>query len=302
MNAKQRMLAGLTNLLEKGSLPKTTCSASLLRALQPLLNADVLAEQRSGSGRRFVVRDNTALRQFIGHFFPDTPINDGEMSRTAGIARFRDSKTFDSNTPEIVSVRAWSEQALLKDGKPVGASLASSEHGVFSFLLSDRYAVRGSCAIVENPVVFIQLERLNLNVDLVIWSHRGRISRKLIDWLEGNATSDLSLIHLPDYDPVGMDEFRRLRARLGARVQLYFPDDLIERFTRFSSHGILKKPNNQALLANLRRTKLLEVRRVIALIDSNNACLEQEALLLPAELFSNESRQSARQREALGEL
>jgi hypothetical protein len=114
------------------------------------------------------------------------------------------------------------------------------------------------------------------------------MSRNLIDWLGANATPDFSLIHLPDYDPVGMDEFTRLRARLGARVQLHFPDDLPERFSRFSNHGILKKPNNQALLANLRRTKLPEVRRIVSLIDSNNACLEQEALLLPAELFSNE--------------
>jgi hypothetical protein len=258
-----------------------------------LIDAGVVVEQRSGSGRRLVVRDNLALRQFIGHFFPDTPINDDEMSRTAGIARFRDSKTFTSNTPEILSVRAWSEEALLKDGEPVGAALASTEHGVFSFLLSDRYAVRGSCAVVENPAVFIQFERLRLSVNLVIWSHRGRISRKLIDWLEGSATSDLSLIHLPDYDPVGMDEFTRLRARLGGLVKLYFPDDLAERFSRFSNHGILKKPKNQALLANLRGTEISEVRRVIALIDSNNACLEQEALLLPAELFSKKGYHAA---------
>ncbi|PYU29862.1 MAG: hypothetical protein DMG31_15725 [Acidobacteria bacterium] len=287
MNAKERILARMMSLLVEGGLPKTTCSDSLVRTLQPLIDAGVVVEQRSGSGRRLVLLDNTALRQFIGHFFPDTPINDDEMSRTAGVARFRDSKTFTSNTPEILSVRAWSEQALLKDGKPVGAALASSEHGVFSFLLSGRYAMRGSCAVVENPAVFTQFERLHLPADLVIWSHRGRISRRLIEWLESNATPDFSLIHLPDYDPVGMDEFTRLRTRLGARVRLYFPDDLPERFSRLSNHSILKKPNNRTLLANLRRTKLVEVRRVIALIDSNNACLEQEALLLPAELFSN---------------
>jgi hypothetical protein len=287
MNAKERTLANMMNLLAAGGLPKTTCGDSLLRTLQPLLDAGVVVEQRSGSGRRLVVRDNTALRQFVGHFFPDTPIN-GEMSRTAGVARFRDSKTFTSNTPEILSVRAWSEQALLKDGKPIGAALASSEHGVFSFLLSDRYAMRGGCAVVENPAVFTQFERLGLPTDLVIWSHRGRISRNLIDWLEANATPDFSLVHLPDYDPVGMDEFTRLRSRLGARVQLHFPEDLPERFSRFSNRGILEKPNNQALLASLRRTKLPEVRRVVALIDSNNACLEQEALLLSAQLFTNE--------------
>ena len=282
MTTKESILARITSLLEKGSLAKTTCSPSLLRTLQPLLDAGVVVEKRSGSGRRLVVCDDAALRQFIQRHFPNIQIDDDHMSRTAGVARFRDSKTFISDTPEILSVRAWSEQALLKDGEPVGAALASSKHGVFSFLLNDHYALRGNCAVVENPAVFTQFERLRLPVGLVIWSRRGRISRRLINWLEANAALDFSLIHLPDYDPVGMDEFTRLRTHLGARVHLHFPDDLPERFGRFSSRSILKKPHNRTMLANLRRTKLAEVRRVIALIDSNNACLEQEALLLPA--------------------
>jgi hypothetical protein len=282
MTTKENILARITSLLEEGGLAKTTCSPSLLRTLQPLLDAGVVVEKRSGSGRRLVVCDDAALRQFIKRHFPNTQIDEDHMSRTAGVARFRDSKTFISDTPEILSVRAWSEQALLKDGEPVGAALASSKHGVFSFLLNDHYALRGNCAVVENPAVFTQFERLRLPVGLVIWSRRGRISRRLINWLEANAALDFSLIHLPDYDPVGMDEFTRLRTRLGARVRLHFPDDLPERFGRFSSPSILKKPNNRTMLATLRRTKLAEVLRVIALIDSNNACLEQEALLLPA--------------------
>jgi len=282
MTTKENVLERITSLLEEGSLAKTTCGASLLRTLQPLLDAGVVVEERSGAGRCLVVRNDEALRQFLQRLFPNIPINDNHLSRTAGVARFRDSKTFISDTPEILSVRAWSEQALLKDGKPVGAALASSKHGVFSFLLDDHYALRGNCAVVENPAVFTQFERLSLPVGLVIWSRRGRISRRLIDWLEANAALDFSLIHLPDYDPVGMDEFRRLRTRLGARVRLHVPDDLPERFVRYSNRSILNKSNNRTMLASLRRTKLSEVRRIIALIDSNNACLEQEALLLPA--------------------
>jgi hypothetical protein len=283
VTGNETILARLANLLAAGALPKTACSAVLLQTLQPLIQAGVVVEERSGGGRRLAVRDAAALRQFMRRHFPNTPMGEDDTSRMAGVVRFRDSKTFASDTPEILSVRAWVEDALLKAGKPAGAAGASSEHGVFAFLLNDHYSLRGPCALVENPAVFTQFERLRLPVGLVILSGRGSASGRLLEWLGANDAPGFSLLHLPDYDPVGMDEFRRLRARLGDRVHLHVPDDLAERFARFSNRGILRKANNQALLANLRKSKLAEVARVVALIDSNNACLEQEALLLPAE-------------------
>ncbi len=91
---------------------------------------------------------------------------------------------------------------------------------------------------------------------------------------------DFALLHLPDYDPVGLLEFERLRSRLGARVSLHLPDDLSQRFVDFPNRAILEKPNNRAMLATLRRKRLAEIRRVVTLIDRNNACLEQKALLV----------------------
>jgi hypothetical protein len=197
--------------------------------------------------------------------------------------RFRDSKTFASDTPEILSARAWVEKALLKDGQPAGAARASSEHGVFSFLLSRRYSLRGPCALVENPAVFTQFERLRLSAGLVICAGRGSVSGRLMEWLTANDAPDFSLVHLPDYDPVGLHEYTRLRARLGTRARLHVPADLGELFGRFSSRAILAKGRNRAMLASLRDSKLPEVRRVVALIDRHNGCLEQEALLWAGE-------------------
>jgi hypothetical protein len=51
------------------------------------------------------------------------------------------------------------------------------------------------------------------------------------------------------------------------------------RFAKFSNRELLKKRNSQAMLAQLRRSDLLAVRRVVELIDRHNAGLEQEALL-----------------------
>lgn len=282
MTAKENILAGLTHLLQEGCLARSACSAGLLGAIRSLLDTGVVVEERSGAGRRLVVRNVEALRRFVDRYFPNMEIGHDHMSRTSGVARFRDSKTFPSDTPEIVHVRAWTDEALLKNGKPAGAARASSEHGVFSFVLSNRYSLRGICALVENPAVFAQFERLHLPAGLAI-RYSGRVSGRLQDWLRENSAADFSVVHLPDYDPVGMTEFTRLRARIGARLSLYSPDDLAELFVRFSTRGIIEKGNNRAMLASLRKSKLPEVRRIVDLIDRHNACLEQEALLLSVE-------------------
>lgn len=61
---------------------------------------------------------------------------------------------------------------------------------------------------------------------------------------------------------------------------MHLPDDLPQRFADFPSRKLLEKPHNRAMLANLRRKRLAEIRRVVSLVDLNNGCLEQEALLV----------------------
>ena len=74
---------------------------------------------------------------------------------------------------------------------------------------------------------------------------------------------------MPDYDPVGLDEFTRLRERLGARVQLHVPENLAFLFKHHAN-------------GELRQSQMAEVRIVLAVIEKHNAGLEQEALLIDA--------------------
>src|SRR5437667_201169 len=154
-------------------------------------------------------------------------------------------------------------EALLGRGAP----------GVCASLLGEpsRYSVRGACALVENPAVFTCIERLKLPLSLAIYGH-GRASTRLVDWLAGITAPDFTLLHLPDYDPVGLSEFARIRARLGKRARLYLSTDLPVRFERFSNRTLLDKPNNRALLANLRRSTVTEINQVLGLIERHNAC------------------------------
>jgi hypothetical protein len=271
----------LNRLLETGSVARSSCSREFISNLAPMLDAGVVVEERSGAGRRLVVRNSSALQNFISHHFPNMPVPEGTSSRIAGVARFRDTKAVASDLPEIVTLRAWQNDNLRCDDQPIAVVEATEAHGLFSFLLSNlaRYTLHGPCALVENPAVFTQFERLQLPPRLAIYGH-GRSSNRLLDWLAAQTAPDFSLLHLPDYDPVGLDEFTRLHERLGSRVQLHLADDLAELFACHSNRELLRKPSTQSLLARLRQSHSVEVQAVLGLIEKHNAGLEQEALLI----------------------
>jgi hypothetical protein len=271
----------LRELVENGALPASQCGLAFLKLVAPMLAGGVLEWKRSGGGRRLVVNNADALRDFFRQRFPEAPLPADAGSRVASVGRFRDTKAMANSENEIITIRAWRNDALLKDGKPIGAATTTTAHDVFSFLLAKDcpYELRGSCALVENPAVFAVAEQLNLGVGLIIYGH-GRISNRTLDWLARMTDSSFNLLHLPDYDPVGLSEFQRLHARLGKRVVLHITADLETRFREFSKGDLLKKGNSQAMLTQLRRSDLPATRRVVELIDRYNAGLEQEALLI----------------------
>jgi hypothetical protein len=241
----------------------------------------VLGWKRSGAGQRLVVNNAGALDDFLRKHFPDANLPNNAGSRIESLSRFRDTKALANRENEILSFRVWRDDALLKNGRGVGAAAASTAHGVFSFVLTPDcpYELRGPCALVENPAVFMVAEQLNLDVGLMIYGH-GRISNRALDWFSRSTDACFSLLHLPDYDPVGLSEFQRLHARLGTHAVLHLPADLETRFAKFSNRELLKKANSQAMLAELRRSVLPAVGRVVEMIDRYNAGLEQEALFL----------------------
>ena len=268
-------------LLDGGGIARSACGQSFLKLLQPLLDSHVIIDERASGGRRLIVQDFVAVQAFLEMHFPNAFTSEDALSRTTGVARFRNSKAFTSDTPEIVSIRAWSDEAIQNDGLRIRAVESTEEHGLFAFLLrtGSNYSLHGTCALVENPAVFICFEQMKLNVGLTIHYH-GRASQRLIEWLAGQSSPDFSVLHLPDYDPVGMEEFERLRSILESRVRLHLPDELEERFATFSNRALLHNDRSQALLPRLRASGSPEVRRVVSLIDQHNAGLEQEALLL----------------------
>ncbi len=283
MNSAFQSEAKLRELLADGALPASACGNALRRMTAPLVAGGVLTWIRSGAGKKLVVTDHDRFDEFIAVTYPYSAneIDSAESARVSAVARYRDSKALPNDVPEIISLRAWTDEGLHCRGNPVRGIANTMQYGIFSFSLQDsaQYTLHTRCALVENPALFGAFERLAISVEIVFLG-RGRISERLLDWFGNQVAADFSLLHLPDYDPVGLNEFERLRKRLGSRVTLYMPSDLDQRFARFGNPKLLRKPISRAMLSNLRASKVEQVLQIVALIDKYNAGLEQEALLV----------------------
>ncbi len=267
-------------LANNGSVALSGCSTEFRNFVAPLIAGGVLSRKRSGGGQQLVVENAEALSHFIAQQFPHAAEEFGEAwSRIESLARFRDTKTLPNDVPEIVSARGWNCDVLKRDGKALPVSNATQEFGVFAFLLNEpqRYEIHGRCALIENPAVFAACERIHLAVDMALFA-RGHCSNRLLDWLASQTTAQI--LHLPDYDPVGLSEHERLRKRLGEKVQLYLPPNLAELFERYANKKLLRNSVAQAALLSLRNNCGYQVAEALNLIDKHNGGLEHEALLI----------------------
>jgi len=86
------------------------------------------------------------------------------------------------------------------------------------------------------------------------------------------------IVHFPDYDPVGMDEYLRFKQACPERTELFRPPSLKDLFPRYGKAQLLH--DNKAILARLRKSHDSDVRYVVGLMDRFGVGLEQEVLLI----------------------
>ena len=144
-------------------------------------------------------------------------------------------------------------------------------------------------ALVENLECFLRAEFIVPDVMLALNS-AGRISDRLIACLKRSRFETPPLLHVPDYDPVGLSDYLRLRAALAERVTLFVPTDVEERFATFGNRKLItEKPRNRALLEQLGGITwpCRASAKIFKLIKETGSGLEQECLLLRATLSPN---------------
>jgi hypothetical protein len=203
------------------------------------------------------------------------------------VALRRDSKAggagVDKGVLHFRAVGAGVAKVWLDDHEfPLGQMTVN--HGLAACLIGHgtRLNIGGRAALIENLECFLNAE-VFLGEAWVVLNSAGRISDRLIACLRNSSFSAPPLLHAPDYDPVGLSDYLRLRAALGDRVELWVPHDLELRFATFGNRELITgKPRNRSLLEQLSTTRwpCEASSRVFRLIKETGSGLEQESLLI----------------------
>ncbi len=277
----------LSLLLDGQAVPCSGVSRRAEAQLRPLLDAGAIRRSRRGRGLVFEVGDMEAIVAVRSQWFPH---GDGELApeeggsappRSQAVARHRDAKRARRSTAEPVLLRAVAPFSASREGELVDLYALTVQTGAACLLIDDQptWSFTGPVAIVENLEVFLYFERLATRAPVALYAG-GRLSERVLSWLASGDMAAARFVHCGDYDPVGMDEYLRLRHRLSDRVTLYVPDSIERLFTRYAKRSLVQ--DSTAILDRLRGSSLPEVRRIVALMDESGCGLEQEALFLTA--------------------
>lgn len=270
----------LWQLLEQGHIPSSRLAERDRTRLQSLFETRVLQEERSGAGKKVVVHDREAVERFFGQCFPFGVDGCPEevLPRSRAIAELRDSKKTSETIPPVAFLRGFDGCKLIVNGETVPVVAWTSTAGVAALRIDDRqWRYDGTLAIVENLEFFWNIEKLNTGAQLALYT-QGRLSGRILDWLASPGMHQASILHCGDYDPVGLDEYLRIKIACPGRTKLYLPANLEVLLSRYGKKELLQ--SSASVLDRLRKTEDQEIRQIVKLLDQYCVGLEQEVLLL----------------------
>jgi len=267
-------------LVTEGNLAWSRLTDRDRSRLQSLFETEVLAVERSGAGKKVVVKNLKALDAFVQRFYPSGLLGRSEthLPKSRAVAELRDSKKAREIGPLMVLLRGFGKCQLSAGEEVLEIAQWTELAGVAAVCLDGReWEYSGDLAVVENLEVFWNFEKLKAGVQLAIYA-QGRLSGRILSWLASPAMMQARIIHCGDYDPVGLDEYLRLKSACGERAALYLPPNLEDLMSRYGKKDLLQG-SNASILARLRKTEDQEVQRIVTLIDRYGVGLEQEVLL-----------------------
>jgi len=278
--AVDALAAKLGILLSLGNLAASRLTGKEKNRLQGLFATGILREERSGGGRKVVVTNTDALEAFLARNYPAglAGTSDALLPRSKAVAERRDSKKTRETGPVTVLLRGFGNCELRAGGQVLPVAEWTALAGVAALRLSQshQWGYAGIVAVVENLEVFWNFEKLKIEARLVLYA-QGRLSGRILDWLVAPAMARARIIHCGDYDPVGLDEYLRLKTACPGRSELYLPPNLEDLLARYGKKELLSV--SLPILDRLRKTDDQQVRSVVAMMDRWGVGLEQEALL-----------------------
>lgn len=269
----------IRRLQADGQVARSQFSGRSLKDLRSLFDAGVLAQERSGGGLVVALKKPESLQAFYASQYPNAGKAVSGPPRSFAVGMLRNAKRARRTDMEPVLLRAMNpvvgsrgaEQCdLLIVTRLTGAACLILEPGRF-------WSFSAEVAIVENLECFLHFEKMSVQADIALYA-AGRLSDLALTWIQSPELSQCRFIHCGDYDPVGLDEFLRLKTVIGERARLHLPANLRELIVKCGRHELLR--DSESVLKRLRGTSDPSVRQVVNILDETGCGLEQEVLLM----------------------
>ncbi len=272
----------LQRLVRDGRAPRSQFSAQSVKRLQSLLDAGTLCQTRSGGGLAIEVRNPDTLAAFYRHCYPSGQAVLSGPPRMQAVATLRNAKRASRTDKQPVLVRALAPLVCERDNIPCDLWAATRQTGVACLLLEEghTWSLTTEIAVVENLECFLHFETMGIRSGLALYA-AGRLSDLVLEWFRSPGLSRCRFVHCGDYDPVGLDEFLRLKAAVGDRARLHLPDNLDTLIATYGRPELLR--HSQSVLQRLRASREPQITRVVRMLDETGRGLEQEVLLMTHE-------------------
>ena len=269
----------LQRLAQEGSAPRSQFSARSLRDLQSLFDSGALCQARSGGGLVIEVRDAATLTAFYRKRYPSEGKVIAGPPRARAVGMLRNAKRVGRTNIEPVLLRAMGPAVCTRDGVQCDLRAVTVQTGATCLLLEEGrfWTLTTDIAIVENLECFLHLEKMGVSAGVALYAS-GRLSELVLRWLGSPELSQCRFTHCGDYDPVGLDEFLRLKTVVGDRAKLHTPENLKDLIATYGRPELIR--DSASVLRRLRGTTDPDVWEVVRMLDEAGAGLEQEALLI----------------------
>lgn len=194
-----------------------------------------------------------------------------EQSRHLGVKVLKDAKISRKRYAAVqVNIRQSSNVKTREGFVPSGV-----ERFTLSVLVDELidWVIEGTIVLIENQEPFLNSTSKFMDSTAVI-CYNGRVNEKIISWIK---ESEMDVLFCPDYDPVGLDEYSKIKDSAPQRVRLFLPDSIEDDF-KYSTSGLLDKKKNREVLSRLASCQPIDhdFGKVLSLIQQWNAGLMQE--------------------------
>ncbi len=246
--------------------------------------------QNQGRGSLFRVIDRMLaeahlrqLRPLLGDAVPkDLP------TRAANVGMYRNSKgSAAGHTRQYLLLKSIDQAVRWHDGQGQELDLPAITQlcgaAALEIRPNDGWSSASPLWLVENQALFDNLRWLPAGAGGTLCYYAGQLSGGVLDWFESKQRTS-QIIFFPDYDGIGLQNFARLRERVGDACEFWMIPGWRDLIQCYGNRKIWQDnlANYQDAIARLKALGMQpELADLCRSLQSSGMALEQETVFLP---------------------